>query len=122
MLDGDAGPTPPKGHSSSNFRPAHSLPCTRVRQPAGFDSASPSAAVCGATLRACSLLPAVRTAAAVPFGVQSAESCFAGQLVEWRLAVFGSSLLTTDHRLLIDFHNLIIEYDNKLSLTTLPKA
>jgi len=49
---------------------------------------SPSAAACRATLQACTLFPADHTAAALPFGVQSAESCFSGQMVERRPVVF----------------------------------
>jgi len=48
------------------------------------------------TLRACSLFPANRTAATLPFGVQSAESfrTFARELVGDRQSLFGSSVPT----------------------------
>ena len=47
-----------------------------LSMPAGFSYTSPSAAACGASLQACTLLPTDRTAAALPFGYQLAESCF----------------------------------------------
>jgi len=72
---------------------APSLPCTCLPPPAGFGCMSPLVAACGA-LRACSLFPENHTATAVLFGVQSAESCFAGQLVDRRPAVFYSGLPT----------------------------
>ena len=64
--------------------------------PTGFGYASTSAAACGAARRPCSLFPAdpAAAAAALPFGVQSADSCFGGQSVERRPADLGSGLAT----------------------------
>lgn len=63
--------------------------------PTGFDYTSHSTA---ATPRACGLFTADRTAAAaaaaLPFGVQSAESCLTGQTVERRPTEFASGLAT----------------------------
>ena len=61
---------------------------------AGFGYSSHSAAACTATPHGCGLFPADRTAAAtaLPFGVQSAEPCLAGQSAERRPTEFGPSL------------------------------
>jgi len=77
----------------------------------------PSLAVCGATLRAYGLFLAECPATALPFRPQSPESCFAGQSIEWRPAVFISCLPPAMS--IIDFYDSIIEYDDKSSLTTL---
>ena len=62
--------------------------------PAGFGYTSNSAAACAAAPRGCGLFAADRTAAALPFGVQAAEPCLAGQSVERRPTEFSSSLAT----------------------------
>jgi len=66
--------------------------------PTGFGYSSQSAAACTATPRGCGLFAADRTAAAaaaaLPFGVQSAEQCLTGQSVERRPTELGSGLAT----------------------------
>jgi len=80
-------------HLAAPHHTTHSSPCNSLHVPAGFGYTSPSAAVCGTHTNVVSSQPTARTAA-LPFEVQSAELCFAGQSVEWRPTVFSTSLPT----------------------------
>jgi len=51
-----------------------------------------------------------------PFRVQSVELCFAGMETGGVRQQFAECYV--DHGLLIDFHDSVIEYDDKSSLTT----